>query len=523
MGKSSIEDKIRDRLLGHEVQLDNEALFDSLGISERNEKNRKLLFWLVSFASLAIVLAAFFIWNSQGVTEVAEINKKEIIDQVETDEQQIAFENTANIEPITIANNTITSSQNEINNPVRNSNTNNEIQLKNSTRVNQRIVNDIEINQSVETQKGIIESSVNHQSLQIAVVEEEQEESQSFNAAILVDINESKKVDPIATDNHLSANDKSVKADKSEVIVSEDKKDELSGIIDSKESGIASKKSINEGSELKIRSFFLDSYLESRNISLLMMNQDFLQSNPSSVEDPNSKSPWAISIMFGYGIFDQQFASERGNKDQILIKEETETPLEYLELGMSVKYYFMKKLYISAGLRFNQYNTKHEYNESKTSKDVMDVEGITRVNIDLYGDTISYENGLIEGTVTSQIYYTYFNSINQWTIPVELGIDLTKNRWFMRGAIGFNTSILNLYDGNVLSSMNSFVEPIILKNSLTFNIQPMLGLGYSITEHSSIAVMWSYNQTIGSLWNDLSHITKQNKGYGLRLVCDYRF
>ena len=69
MRKPSLEDKIQERLKGYSVQVDNQKLFESLGISEQSEKKKRFLWWFSGFAGILIVAVGIFLIMQLNTTK----------------------------------------------------------------------------------------------------------------------------------------------------------------------------------------------------------------------------------------------------------------------------------------------------------------------------------------------------------------------------------------------------------------------------------------------------------------------
>lgn len=75
MDKSSIENKIKARLIAHEESIDNDSLFEALGIEEKPKKRK--YFWLFFLGTGLLLASIYFIrdfnTNEQLITTAIEI------------------------------------------------------------------------------------------------------------------------------------------------------------------------------------------------------------------------------------------------------------------------------------------------------------------------------------------------------------------------------------------------------------------------------------------------------------------
>ena len=459
MGKFSLENRIRERLKGHEVPIDKGELWKSLGI-EDDDKDRKLIWFWWTGGAMVLLLVVGAIWllnkDENGAVLVESETKLEVAEHLaKTGNERIEKEIT-------------TKRLGEIINEVE-------------TEVNERpdsknltTNEDNNVNREEETIVNTQYENSSNAAVDKTIVENTEEQELT---SMISEINEKKSEDLITTDISLRTPLSSISLLTERINLLEYKRD-----------------------------FILPAIDKSMVIKPLPLPRKF-----------------EIGLLGGVGYIDRSLNSTVENMDAYIAKRDSvESLLEHVSLGVTLRYNLTSGIYLRTGVMVNRWNEKYQYSEaSDTILSVGQVPDV--IIVDLDGNiTTEYVEGEIT-TINNSVWTRYNrltqidvpltlgyeHRMDQWSIFGEATMLVNLRQSFF-GYLNTGNSII-------------VKDPDIFKSNIGLNMGFGAGIGYGITPRLRVRMSAQYYRSLDSVLNPEHGIEQRYSSYGLRVGIGYLF
>lgn len=459
MGKFSLERKIKDRLQGHEVHIDKRELWKSLGIEEE-EKDRKGIWywWLGGIIGLAFIGGMWWYIQSDNM----EAPNVQEFSSVEIDDNIAKTGNETSDENATVEQlaSIIDEVESQNNEAIKTTNQNSRNSNLNSNSKQNR--NNTNSNQTQEN------TLVTQRSL----------------------ANESKTID--------NSTNKTNK--------------ELSNHIGN---NIGSE-SVNLNKEL-----FIDR-LQSVT-SFLFFDRDlgdlYVDAKPFIKPLPKPRK-FEFEFFGGVGTNNRTLSSEF--EDHLLRRDTSESTLEQVSLGISLKYIIGGGFYGKAGLSINRWNEQYTYNlVSDTTETTVDVPDV--ILIDLSGNSTTQFTGGIQ-TIYNTIDWVRYNRLTQIDLPITIGYEHRISRWSLFGEASGIFNLKQKFNGYLNTEEGIETQnPDIFKSSIGFNLGLNAGIGYGFTPRLRARLSARYYRSLGSVLLQSTEVEQKYSSIGARVGIGYLF
>lgn len=459
MGKFSLENRIKDRLEGHEVHIDKRELWKSLGIEEE-ERDRKgvWLWWLGGLIGIAFISGLWWFVQKDRL-ELPNIQESSII---EVDENLAKTGNEK------------------------------EDQISTSERLSD-IIEDVKSQNSL-SEKVLKESETKRQ--------KSRTENRNNSSVSKFDNKSIRKT---------FVND--IKNSNSKV---NDKVNDLNAGIEK----------IGDGGKV-LGELIMIEELPQINVQQLSYERDqvSLEAEVNPLIKPIKKSrKFEFELYGSVGSINRELNASNGDFESYVVGRDTsESTLEHVSLGMSLKYIFGRGFYGKVGLGVNRWNEKYSYNlTSDTLETIIPIPEV--ILIDLQGNSTTTQ--FTEGTEISytSIDWVRYNRLTQIDLPISLGYEHRINRWSIFGEATAILNVKQIFKGYLYVPDGELAKnPEIFKSNIGLNFGVNAGLGYGITPRLRARVSARYYRSLGSVLIMDDGIEQKYSSLGLRVGLGYLF
>ena len=483
MDKSSIESKIKDRLHGHSEYIDNEPLFEALGIAERPK--RRGFFWIPMLFLCGVIVG--------GAVFYLTCKESEIVSAPEN----------INVEAGVVE------------------------------RIPQKVTSIVASKVDSQEMADIVElaeAKSSYSSMPIFVEEHQENVSQS-SVEMGTSYGFRQKETPNrfqVIDNALVVNAHSYESTQEFAIPSKD--NDLTNGAGLLPIAIVGTPSIGETFNLpQPAEQFNKSYLQMRwNEIHYSGEQGELERNLGDAigsdvifGEIERLSSWTVAAFLSYDKFRRELSAETQDLGEYLaVRSESEKELEQVGGGILMNYKLNNNWFAEFGLEFNQYNTRFSYSEYLYSSKQ---DTITYYRINYQGTTGVHSQELGEIALETERQWTIYNQLYQVQIPLSLGYELQKGRYSGFAQAGVNVGVYSRFVGSMFSR-----EYRILQNPSFYKIAPNLsmelGIGgtYKLTEKASLYTKLRFRSSINSIASANNPLNERISQVGLALGCVYK-
>lgn len=249
-----------------------------------------------------------------------------------------------------------------------------------------------------------------------------------------------------------------------------------------------------------------------------------LDKSPSVLIEPIKKTrKFELELFAGIAPIVRSLSALDRDMDQLVAaRDSSESTLEHLSAGFSMKYLFGRGWYGKAGFTMNRWNEKFTYTFiSDTLVEKVDVPDV--IIIDLQGNsTTNYTEGE-KITYTTEGWIRY-NRLTQIDLPLTLGYERRMGRWSMFGEAAGIVNLQQVFRG-YLHSLNGEIhkDPDIFKTRIGINFGVNAGIGYGITPRLRARISGQYYRSLGSVLNSSSEMNQRYTSIGGRVSIGYLF
>ncbi|MDA9773918.1 hypothetical protein N9B82_03085 [Saprospiraceae bacterium] len=495
MDKSSIEQKIKDRLQNHGEQIDNEALFSALGIEEKPSKKR---FIWIPFVLVVLTLSGVYFFGNYNNNTIAEIEN--------TDRHSNQKRTSQHIKDRASKNKTASSG----------------LKVKEaSSEVIEEITN---TNAATNSEPAITNS-------ELAKTASQKVNSTATSKAKNSAVSEmgSKNITPVAL--YTLNENQDVSSENGGINESTSENRNLTNSIASVSSPTRADFAITNttdvtGTEVqKERESLADFYVE-QNLEYLKVDRASLAINGSansnedeiyefSEEDAGSK--WYIMPFVSY----DQYNNNLKSKSDKPIEGESflrGNELEHISAGLLGTYMFNEHWYGSFGLEYSQYSSKFNHSEYFSSIQ-SDTGTISR--IDYLGEITQIPGTEVLETETER-KWTIYNKLSMIQIPVTVGYNLDHERYSLFTELGMNVGIYSQFSGALFDEHYAIVrDPSFYKMRPNLSMEIGLGAVYHLSSKSGLFGKIRFRQSLASISNISNPLDETLSQAGL--VLGYRY
>ena len=449
MDKSSIEQKIKDRLINHEESIDNEYLFEKLGIEEKPSKKRFfiLFFLLIGFGILGTV--GYYLTTDSNNPPLAINNQSHLQnDQVfenssNEDHQNSEPSNTKESIQNTESSDTFT---NEVTNSFTSKSVKNSLEI--STEKSLRNTSSIHIESTKPSTSSHTKNLNSSNALSI-------EEHTAFS-------NEQTIVNTFPN-----------QATSQQNFIQEEN-DLTSDEIDEKSRTVLK--------ERYIKTAFFNPFIVKE--QTLIANGVSLPSHPliDTIPSISKKTKWTLMPYASYDVFRQShFATDSPLSEYSSLRKASEFELEAIGGGIMINYRIDDHWHLGAGIEYNQYNSQFNYSEliPTNRKDTSLV-----VSVSYLGDS-TITNGAVVETFKERKWNT-FNELRMINVPVLVGYshDFKKVSTFIE--LGVQVGFYSDFKGRLHSESFRILEDPNFYKNLNLSSEIGLGLSYNLSKKSGL-------------------------------------
>ena len=522
---NKFDDHARKEISTHETPLDTEALWGKVQ-ADLQPKRKKRFAWVWFSASsflIAILLAGYFYANdgttNSTLSSVQMKNKKELtLSKESIDKNIIANTQTDKIKS------TAKIQENISPNPPNEKVT---ILDKKKTESKIKQARSQQFNANTPTAEVMQQSKTNVATTDLNKKTIKDSNSQNHPSKILF---AEKIKSKSAIDSNTATIVKSIENSKSIeeakiLIKNEDAKELKKEIATLSEiNSAANKEEDNSDDEIKE---------EAKDIAESSEENFVLNDNPEKEEEDNSddeiklKKNFRVGIGFRAGIgssITNLSANENGS-DEFLrnLRNESETNLETIDLGIDILLKHKSGVYISTGLDYVRATRKLNYNFEESKVDT--ILGIASISVNPITMDSTFNEGLVARTTINFRNKETYNNLHMINIPIQLGASINYERWSfgIQGGALFNI-VLN-HKGEIFETEDTFYHLKTdsnnwFKDNLGMSFQGAVLIGYNFTDKFQILGGPSFRSKL-KINSKSNPVQQTQNGIGVQLAARY--
>ena len=517
MGKSSLEDKIHNRLKDHSVDIDNDALWASIGLDYKKKKNKRgAWIWILNGVLVLLVISSAWYMTSANDEVVGSNNLNSQVESEKlnlTSSSQDQAELQANIQQ-------------------ESSNLESNQTIFSSTSSNQTIqsqTNSNKINQS-QTTINVKESKV---SVLAKIVNEGYSKKAAFTASTVSSIGTDQTTlkNIIVNDRiYLQTDDFINKGvlDSNSIVnqnldhsTNQSSNQPLSQPLNKRSP--SSDMTSRESERNQSRGLFNFQFLEAHDMNVLstkIENYDlFVMTKIKPFNDKNKLSGNKLSFYTGVSQVNKSLTLIDIDKAADLTRRlASEKQLEQFNLGADIKIPIYNGLYAKAGLRYDVISDRSTFTDNDTIKTVFST--LTEINYDFEGNRTEIFSDA-EGSTVSSVKLTFYNQLYWLSIPLTLGYEknIGNVSFFGEGSVLFN--IHQSYSGDLENPITGGDQSPIFKERSPLSLNLAAGVEYRLSPRISTSLEANYFLTPSSITKSEYGIEQRYRSYGLSLGVNY--
>jgi hypothetical protein len=240
------------------------------------------------------------------------------------------------------------------------------------------------------------------------------------------------------------------------------------------------------------------------------------------------KKNFSVGVGFRAGISNSLTTLTASDEDAIplrTLRNESETNLETIDLGIGLLLKHKSRVYLSTGIDYLRAARKLEYNFTDSFSD--SIPGIRSIIINPITMDSTFVEGLVARDSTFSINKETYNNLHIINIPVQLGVSLRHEQWSfgIQGGALFN--ILVNQKGEIFDSESTFYnlatdEKRWFRDNLGVNFQGSALIGYHFSENFQIVGGPSFRSTL-TISEAINPVQQSQTGIGLQVAARYWF
>lgn len=465
MGKFSLEQKIKERLKGHEVHIDKRELWKGLGIEEEKDRKAVWFWWIGGLAGLLLIAGLWF-YTQEG-KEVQTFSERT---EITVDDRLVKTGNETSTETAT------SESLSEIINEAK-------IDLERNSSVEKGVERSTAntITNTIKSKSSVTPNRVGKRSL----LSSEEQKNGNINS-------DGQALTPVIDNqNRVAGSD-----------IASTNEEELTQTLD-----VIAIATISG----------IDPYLDFER-----EKEEMDREVTPFIEPLTSIRKFEFELYGGVGSMNRALTTEdREFEEYVFARDSVEAPLEHVGVGASLKYMLGGGFYGKAGISVNRWNEKFGYTSNSdttfSTKDIPET-----ITIDLQGnENITYIQG--EVVTYSRIDWVRYNRLTQLDLPLTLGYEKRFQKWSVFGEASALINLKQTFTGYLYASNGEIrKDPSFFKSNIGLNLGLNAGVGYGVTPRIRARLSASYYRSLNSVWAE-NVMSQTYSSLGVRIGVGYLF
>ena len=254
--------------------------------------------------------------------------------------------------------------------------------------------------------------------------------------------------------------------------------------------------------------------------------------NDENNSDENSNKSFKKNFQMGFGFrtgISNSFttlSANAGTTSQLLnLREESETNLETIDLGLEILLKHKSGIYVSTGIDYLKAARKLEFTGEVVESDT--VLGFSAIFVNPITMDSTFQEGLVEETLTRTRTKETYNNLHLINIPLNLGATLNYKQWIFGVQGGASLNVFLNQKGEILERESTFYDlgedtNNWFKDNLGVSYQGIVLVGYNFNDNFQITGGPSFRSPI-IISEDFSPIRQSLVGIGLQLNTRFWF
>ncbi len=207
------------------------------------------------------------------------------------------------------------------------------------------------------------------------------------------------------------------------------------------------------------------------------------------------------------------------------LRNQSETNLETIDLGIDVLVKHKSGFYASTGVDYLRAARKFEFNSVSEATD--SIQGITAIFVNPITMDSTFQEGLVTETTTTSRRKETYNNLNLINIPLNLGVTLNHERWIFGVQGGATLNVFLNHKGEIQDSESTFYNlgedsNNWFKDNLGISYQGAAFVGYNFSDNFQIIGGPSFRNPV-VISEESNPVAQSFLGLGLQLSARYWF
>jgi len=251
----------------------------------------------------------------------------------------------------------------------------------------------------------------------------------------------------------------------------------------------------------------------------------FTDVSPFSLFKRSKNSSIALGIHASLFRPSSQLKAVEEYKNLLNDRVATETPLEGIELGLSISYFSPKGFYLRTGISFTQINEQFEWQNTSYRRDTL-TGVLLQVELSELGDTLSKSFGDGLGTTTTSYQATVYNSVRLLDIPLIAGYRFQRSAWHFGLETGVYFNLYQMAEGRILDINQQAREletTSVLKKRVGLSLYGAMRISYQLTDQWAISFAPNLRYQLGRNTREEYELEQQYHLFGMQVGVGYGF
>ena len=207
------------------------------------------------------------------------------------------------------------------------------------------------------------------------------------------------------------------------------------------------------------------------------------------------------------------------------LRNQSETNLETIDLGIDILVKHKSGFYVSTGIDYLRAARKFEFNN--VIEDTDSIQGITAIFVNPITMDSTFQEGLVTETTTTSRRKETYNNLHLINIPLNLGVTLNHERWIFGIQGGAMLNVFLNHKGEIHDSESTFYDlgednNNWFKDNLGVSYQGAAFVGYNFSDNFQIIGGPSFRSPV-VISEDINPVKQSFVGVGLQLSARYWF
>lgn len=207
------------------------------------------------------------------------------------------------------------------------------------------------------------------------------------------------------------------------------------------------------------------------------------------------------------------------------LRNQSETNLETIDLGLEVLLKHKSGFYVSTGIDYLRAARKLEYDNEVINTD--SIQGISAIFVNPITTDSTFQEGLIAETTTMTRSKETFNNLHLINIPLNLGVSLNYQQWIFGVQGGASINVFLNQKGEIHDSESTFYDlgednQDWFQNRLGVSYQGSAFVGYTFSDHFEIIGGPSFRSPM-VISEDRNLVKQSFVNFGLQVSARYWF